>query len=142
MQAWQVTAWCEPEEMQLNDLALPEPKAGEVRIRNHAAALNFFDILMVQGKYQVRPPFPFTPGAEVAGVIDAIGEGVTGFTIGDRVQAMANSGYAEYTIALAAKTVRIPDSLPFDEAAAMLVVYQTSYLAFKTRSQLRAGETL
>src|SRR2546421_10118295 len=117
MQAWQVTAWCEQEGMQLNDIALPEPKAGEVRIRNHAAALNFFDILMVQGKYQVRPPFPFTPGAEVAGVIDAIGEGVTGFAIGDRVQAMANSVYAEYTIALAAKTISIPNRRPFYEAA-------------------------
>lgn len=142
MQAWQVTAWCEPEGMQFNDIVLPEPKAGEVRICNRAAALNFFDILMVQGKYQVRPPFPFTPGAEVAGVIDAIGPGVTDFTIGDRVQAMANSGYAEYTIARATKTIRIPDILPFDEAAAMLVVYQTSYLAFKTRTQLRAGDTL
>ena len=143
MKAWQVTEWCEPDGMHLNDIALLEPKAGEVRIRNHAAALNFFDILMVQGKYQVRPPFPFTPGSEVAGVIDAVGDGVTAFHIGDRVQAMASSGgYAEYSLAPAAKTFRIPDKLDYAEAAAMPVIYQTSYLALKQRGQLQAGETL
>ena len=143
MKAWQVTEWCEPDGMHLNDIALLEPAAGEVRIRNHAAALNFFDILMVQGKYQVRPPFPFTPGSEVAGVIDAVGEGVAAFNVGDRVQAMASSGgYAEYSLAPAAKTFRIPDQLDFAEAAAMPVIYQTSYLALTARGQLRAGETL
>jgi NADPH2:quinone reductase len=143
MKAWQVTEWCEPEGMHFNDITLPEPQAGEVRIRNHAAALNFFDILMVQGKYQVRPPFPFTPGSEVAGVIDAVGAGVTTFNLGDRVQAMASSGgYAEYSLAPAAKTFRIPDKLGFAEAAAMPVIYQTSYLALNQRGQLQAGETL
>ena len=143
MKAWQVTEWCEPDGMHLNVIALLDPKAGEVRIKNHAAALNFFDILMVQGKYQVRPPFPFTPGSEVAGVIDAVGEGVTAFNVGDRVQAMASSGgYAEYSLAPAAKTFRIPDQLGFAEAAAMPVIYQTSYLALKQRGQLQAGETL
>ena len=61
--------------MTFEDVAMPEPGAGEVRIRNHAAGLNFFDILQVQGKYQIKPPFPFTPGAEVAGVVDAVGAG-------------------------------------------------------------------
>lgn len=142
MKAWQVTEWCEPEGMHFNDIPLPAPNAGEVRIRNHAAALNFFDILLVQGKYQTRPPFPFSPGSEVAGVIDAVGEGVTGFTHGDRVLAMTSNGYAEYTTALAAKTFRIPDTMDFAEAAAMPVIYQTSYLALKQRGQLRAGEWL
>ncbi len=142
MKAWQATEWCEPEGMHFNDIALPEPKAGEVRIRNHAAALNFFDILLVQGKYQTRPPFPFTPGSEVAGVIDAVGEGVTGFALGDRVLAMASNGYAEYTTALAVKTFRIPAAMGFAEAAAMPVIYQTSLLALKQRGQLRAGEWL
>lgn len=142
MKAWQVTAWCEPEAMQLNDIPLPEPKAGEVRIRNHAAALNFFDILLVQGKYQTRPPFPFSPGAEVAGVVDAVGTGVTGLAVGDRVLAMTANGYAEYTTAMAAKTFRLPDAMNFAEAAAMPIIYQTSYLALKQRGQLRAGEWL
>ena len=77
MKAWRVHAWGEPETMALEEVAEPEPGLGQVRIRNHAAALNFFDILQVQGKYQVKPPFPFTPGAEVAGVVDAVGAGVT-----------------------------------------------------------------
>jgi len=76
MRAWRVHDWGEPESMRLEETATPEPAAGQVRIRNAAAALNFFDILQVQGKYQVKPPFPFTPGAEVAGVIDAVGDGV------------------------------------------------------------------
>ena len=76
MKAWRVHAWGEPETMTLDEVAVAEPDAGQVRIRNHAAALNFFDILQVQGKYQVKPPFPFTPGAEVAGIVDAVGAGV------------------------------------------------------------------
>jgi NADPH2:quinone reductase len=79
MKAWQVRAWGEPEEMTLADIPVPEPGAGEIRIANRAAAVNFFDILQIQGKYQVKPPFPFTPGAEVSGVVDALGEGVAGF---------------------------------------------------------------
>src|ERR1035437_1428501 len=75
MRAWRVHAWGEPETMTLDEVAILETPAGQVRIRNRAAALNFFGILQVQGKYQVKPPFPFTPGAEVAGVVDAAGNG-------------------------------------------------------------------
>src|SRR3984893_801003 len=92
MKAWRVHAWGEPETMSLEDIPVPEPGAGQVRIRHRAAALNFFDILQVQGKYQIKPPFPFTPGAEVAGVVDAIGEGVTSVHAGDRVMAMPRGG--------------------------------------------------
>ena len=74
MKAWRVSEWCEPEQMKLEDVPLPEPGRGEVRIKNRAAALNFYDILLIQGKYQVKPPFPLTPGSEVAGTIDAIGQ--------------------------------------------------------------------
>jgi len=73
MKAWRVHAWGEPESMQWEEVAAPEPGPKQVRIKTHAAALNFFDILQVQGKYQDKPPFPFTPGAEAAGVVDAIG---------------------------------------------------------------------
>src|SRR4029079_10998841 len=97
MKAWQVHEWCEPEQMQFADLQTPEPQAGEVRIANQAAALNFFDILQIQGKYQTKPPLPFTPGAEVAGFIDALGEGVSGLSIGDRVHASTLGGFAEKT---------------------------------------------
>lgn len=143
MKAWRVHEWCEPEQMSFEDIPVPEPGEGEIRIRNHAAALNFFDILMVQGKYQTKPPRPFTPGSEVAGIVDAIGESVTGFGVGDRVQAMASSGsYAEFSVAPAAKTFRIPDAMSFAEAAAMIVIYQTSYFALTHRAQVNPGEWL
>src|SRR5581483_4920586 len=83
MKAWRVNEWCEPEQMELAETPVPEPGPNEVRIRNRAAALNFYDILMIQGKYQVRPPLPFTPGTEVAGTVDAVGAEVTGFGVGD-----------------------------------------------------------
>ena len=95
--------------MKLADISVPEPKSGEVRIRNHAAALNFFDILQIQGKYQTKPGLPFTPGAEVAGVVDAVGHGVEHLSVGDRVMGSGSlGGFAEYTVTPAAKTFRIP----------------------------------
>ena len=143
MKAWQVRDWCEPEQMDFADLPVPEPKAGEVRIQNHAAALNFFDILQIQGKYQTKPPLPFTPGAEVAGVVDGVGPNVVELARGDRVMGFGSlGGFAEYTITPAAKTFRIPDSMSFAEAAAMLIVYQTSYLALKVRAAIKPGDWL
>lgn len=143
MKAWRVNDWCEPEQMQLSEIPAPESGPREVLIRNHAAALNFYDILMVQGKYQVRPPLPFTPGNEVAGIVEAVGPEVTQFASGDRVQAIASSGgYAEYSLAPAAKTFRLPEAMSFAEGAAMTVVYQTSYFALKDRAQLQPGEWL
>lgn len=141
--AWLVREWCEPEDMDFSEVEVREPGPGEVRIRNHAAALNFFDILLVQGKYQTKPPLPFTPGSEVAGTIDAVGTDVSGLSVGDRVQASVSSGgFAEASIARAGKTFRIPDSMSFAEAAAMIVVYQTSWFALTTRTQVREGDWL
>jgi NADPH:quinone reductase len=143
MKAWRVSQWCEPEQMTLEETLSPEPGPGEMRIKNHAAALNFYDILMIQGKYQVKPKLPFTPGSEVAGRVEAVGQGVTEFSVGDRVQAMAtNGGFAEYSLAAAARTFRIPDSMSFEEAAAMIVIYQTSYFALKNRTTVKPGEWL
>jgi NADPH2:quinone reductase len=143
MKAWRVNEWCEPDQMEFADISVPEPKPGEIRIENRAAALNFFDILMIQGKYQSKPPRPFTPGSEVAGVVDGVGEGVTEFKAGDRVQAMATGGtYCEYSIAPAGKAFRIPDSMSFGEAAAMIVIYQTSYFALTHRTTIDPGEWL
>src|SRR5882724_12959939 len=105
MKAWQVTEWCEPEQMKLAEIPIPEAKAGELLIKVRAAALNFFDSLQIQGKYQTKAPLPFTPGAEIAGIVEAMGEDVNGFSIGDRVLASPKSGgYAEYATAPAAKT--------------------------------------
>jgi len=143
MKAWRVSEWCEPEQMKLEDIPLPAPGPQQVRIKNRAAALNFYDILLIQGKYQVKPELPFTPGSEVAGQIDAIGADVKGFSIGDRVQAMAaGGGFSEYSLAASDKTFRIPDRMGFEEAAAMIVIYQTSYFALKKRTAVRKGEWL
>jgi len=143
MKAWRVNEWCEPEQMTLDEVPEPEPGPGEVRIENRAAALNFYDILMIQGKYQVKPPLPFTPGSEVAGIVDALGPGVTTLSVGDRVQAIVSTGgFGQYSLAPADKTFRIPDAMGFEEASAMIVIYQTSYFALKNRTTLGAGEWL
>lgn len=143
MKAWLVREWSEPEEMELSEVPEPEPGPGQVRIANRAAALNFFDILLVQGKYQYRPPLPCTPGSEVAGVIEAVGEGVSGLSVGDRVQALVSSGgYATHSLASAAKTFRLPEAMSYEEAAAMTIVYQTSYFALTRRTKVEAGEWL
>jgi NADPH2:quinone reductase len=143
MKAWRVHDWGEPDQMSFEEIPTPEPGAGEIRIKNRAAALNFYDILLIQGQYQVKPPRPFTPGSEVAGVVDAIGEGVAGLAPGDRVQAMASGGaFSEYCIAPAVKAFSIPDAMSFEEAAAMIVIYQTSYFALTQRTQVKAGEWL
>jgi NADPH2:quinone reductase len=132
--------------LHLEDVELPEPLPGEVRLQVNAAALNFPDVLMCRGEYQVKPPLPFTPGAEVAGTIDAIGEGVDALTVGQRVLAVPNfgpGGFAEYTTARASGGVfAITDAMPFDAASALHVVYQTGHLALHRRAQLQRGETL
>lgn len=143
MRAWQVKAWGEPEEMELQEIATPEPGPNQVRIRNRAGAFNFFDILQVQGKYQIKPSFPFTPGAEVAGIVDATGSGVTQFTVGDPVVALVQGGgLAEYSLAEAGRTFRLTEGFSFPEAAAMPIVYHTSYYALVRRTQIRKGEWL
>jgi NADPH:quinone reductase len=143
MKAWRVHQWGEPETMSLDEIAAPEPGPEQVRIRNHAAGLNFFDILQVQGKYQVKPPFPFTPGAEVAGVVDALGPGVSAFAAGDRVLSITHgSGLAEYTIGKISMTFPIPAGMDFATAAALPIVYHTSYFSLRTRARLQAGEWL
>jgi len=129
--------------MQWVEIDVPEPGPGQVRVRNRAAALNFFDILQIQGKYQVKPPFPFTPGAEIAGVIDAIGEGVAAWQPGDKVLGIPEgSGFAEQTVLDASKVFRIPEGMDWAQASALPLVYHTSYLALRDRAQLRAGEWL
>src|SRR5579883_2774909 len=141
MKSWRVHAWGEPESMSFEEITEPSPGPGQVRIRSRAAALNFFDILQVQGKYQIKPPFPFTPGAEVAGVVDAVGDGVTSFKSGDRVMAMPKGdGFGEVCVAPAISTFAMPDGMSFEEAASMPIVYHTSYFAFTHRIQLQPGE--
>lgn len=141
MKAWQVYQWCEPEQMTFADVPLPEPGPRQVRIRNRAAALNFFDVLQIRGKYQVKPPFPFTPGAEVSGVVDAVGSDVENVVPGMRAAALpSGSAFAEYSIAAADRTFLIPDAMSFEQAAAMPIVYHTSWFALDRRARLSPGE--
>jgi NADPH:quinone reductase len=143
MRAWLVRDWCEPEGMEWAEIAAPEPSAEQVRVRNHAVAVNFFDLLQVRGKYQVKPPFPFTPGAEIAGEIDAVGSGASRWRVGDRVLALPMAaGFAELTLAAESRVFAIPDRMDWPEAAALPVVYHTSYYGLKDRGQLAPGEWL
>jgi NADPH2:quinone reductase len=143
MRAMIVDRWCEPADMRLVELPDPEPGPGQVAIEVRAIGCNFFDILMVQGKYQVRPPFPFSPGGEVAGVVRAVGPNVTGFAPGDRVFALLGwGGYASMALAPEAVVTRMPDAMPFEHGAAFGIVYQTSYFGLVYRANLQPGETL
>jgi NADPH2:quinone reductase len=128
--------------MRLAEVAPPVPGPSQVRIRNRAAALNFFDLLQIQGKYQTRGSFPFTPGAEAAGTVDAIGPGVTDIAPGDEVVAFVSGGYAEYSIADSFRAFPIPNGMDAVKAAAMPIVYHTAWFALNQRAGLREGETL
>jgi NADPH2:quinone reductase len=132
-----------PETLVLEEVADPNPGPGEVRISVRAVGVNFPDLLIIQDLYQIKPPRPFAPGGELAGIIDAVGEGVTTLRSGDRVLVSPVRGaMAEKAIAQAGNCWKIPDSMPFDEAAALLMTYGTSQHALKDRAQLREGETL
>lgn len=132
-----------PETLAMTELPDPGPKAGEVRIRVRAAGLNFPDTLIIRDLYQMKPPRPFAPGGEVAGEIEAVGEGVSGFAPGDRVLALTgHGGFATHVIAEASRTVTIPDQMPFDEAACFIFTYATSHHALKDRAEIKPGDTL
>lgn len=132
-----------PETLQLNEIDSPVPGADDVRIRVHACGVNYPDTLIIEDKYQFRPTRPFAPGGEVAGVIDAIGSGVTAFAPGDRVIALVGwGGMAEQIVTPAAKCIAMPDDMPFDIAATFILTYGTSYHALKQRAALAAGESL
>jgi len=132
-----------PDTLVLDDIAEPTPGKGEVRIAVKAVGVNFPDVLIVQDLYQFKPERPFAPGGEVAGVIDALGEGVDGLEVGDRVLAMTGwGGMAEKIVVRREVCVPVPESMPFDVAAAFVMTYGTSHHALKDRAKLQAGETL
>jgi NADPH2:quinone reductase len=131
------------EQLRLEEVAPRRAAAGEVVIQVKACGVNFFDVLIVQGKYQTRPPLPFSPGGEVAGVISAVGEGVSGLPTGMRVLASTgHGGYAEEVVVDAASVVELPEAMDFVTAAGFPITYGTSYHALKDRAALREGETL
>ena len=145
MRAWQVHELGDPKSA-LNLVETPEPRSGsdEVVVEVEAAALNFFDILLCKGEYQEKPDLPFTPGAEVSGTIMQVGEGVD-LEPGQRVIAtppLPNGGLAGKVVAPTSGVFPIPDSMPFEKAAAMHIVYQTAHFALHRRAALREGETV
>jgi NADPH2:quinone reductase len=132
-----------PESLVLEDVPEPVPGRGEVRIKVRAVGVNFPDLLIIQDLYQIKPPRPFAPGGELSGVVELPGEGVTNVKVGDRVLVSpVRSAMAEKAIANANNCWKIPDTMPFDEAAALLLTYGTSQHALQDRARLRAGETL
>ncbi|MEX6633949.1 NADPH:quinone oxidoreductase family protein [Hyphococcus lacteus] len=132
-----------PETLKLTEVETPAPGPGQVLIAVKAAGVNFPDTLIIRDLYQFKPPRPFAPGGEVAGIIEAVGDNVTGFAPGDRVLAGGiNGGYATHFIADAARTNKIPDAMPFDEAAGFMLTYGTSHYALKNRANIQPGESL
>ena len=125
------------------ELPTPTPSAGEVLVEIHAASLNFPDLLIVQNKYQMKPALPFVPGSEYAGVVQAIGAGVTHLKVGQPVACLSGTGgFATHTLAPAALCMRLPAGFPMVDAAAFIMIYATSHHALVDRAQLKAGETV
>lgn len=143
MRAWHVTAHGEPRDvMRLADVPTPAPAAGEVLVRVRAVAINFPDVLLARGEYQVKPDLPFTPGIELCGDVVAIGDQVGHVTVGDRVVASHIGSLAEYA-AVPAIDVRVaPAALDDTRAAGLTIAYQTAWFALHRRARIRSGETL
>ena len=143
MRAVQCKSWGGPKNLVLEEVPVPEPGPGQVRIAVQAAGVNFADTLMIAGKYQERPDFPFVPGLEAAGEIDAVGPGVIGIKEGDRVMAILGHGaFAERALAPAEAIFHIPKSMDALTAAAFPVAYGTSHVALRHRAHLKSGEIL
>src|SRR5690349_19851767 len=132
-----------PEGLRVDEVPDPEPGAGEIRIDVRAAGVNFPDVLITQGKYQFKPPPPFVPGGEIAGVVRAVGPGVTLVAPGDRVAATLVFGaFAERVVVPEAATAKLPDEVSFETGAAVLLTYATTMHALVDRGHVRAGEKL
>jgi NADPH:quinone reductase len=146
VRAWQVHELGEPRDvLTLAEIPDPEPGPGQVLVRVRGAAANFPDVLMCRGGYQVRPPLPFTPGIELCGEIVALGGGVTGFAVGDRVlggSSLPSGAYGELAVMTADNVFPAPEGLDDAEAAAFFITYQTGWFGLHRRARLAAGDTL
>ena len=143
MKAILCSRFCSPDDLEFADIPEPHAGPGEAVVRIKAAALNFFDTLIIAGKYQHKPPFPFSPAAEFAGVVESIGAGVTAIVPGDRVMANIGWGAAREAVAVPAQhLVKLPDTLDFEHAAGLTVTYGTTLYALRVRGGLQPGESL
>jgi NADPH2:quinone reductase len=143
MKALLCTRYGTPDDLEIADIAEPKPGPGEAVVRVAAAALNFFDTLIIAGKYQFKPEMPFSPAAEFAGTVAKLGDGVTSVRVGDRVLGYMVAGAARERVAVAAeRLVKIPDAVDDDHAAGICVTYGTTLHALKDRARLKSGETL
>lgn len=143
MHAWLCTDPIGVEALAWTELPTPAPKAGEVLVEIRAASLNFPDLLMVQNKYQIKPPLPFVPGSEFSGVVQVVGEGVTHLQVGQSVACLSGTGgFATHTLAPAARCMPLPPDFAHVDAAAFIMTYATSHHALVDRGQLQAGETV
>jgi NADPH:quinone reductase-like Zn-dependent oxidoreductase len=132
-----------PETLRLSEVPEPVAGRGELLVRVRAAAINYPDVLIIEDKYQFRPPRPFAPGGEIAGEVEALGDGVEGWSVGDRIIAVTgHGGLAEKVVLPAAAAVRLPAERSFEEGAALLLTYATSIHALYDRGRLEAGQTL
>ncbi len=143
MHAWLCTDPTGVDALTWTEQPTPSPRAGEVLIEIKAASLNFPDLLIVQNKYQIKPPLPFVPGSEYAGVVQAVGEGVTHLQPGQNVACLSGTGgFATHVLAPAALCMPLPDGFSHVDAAAFIMIYATSHHALIDRAQLQAGETV
>ncbi|HVH49802.1 MAG TPA: NADPH:quinone oxidoreductase family protein [Sphingomicrobium sp.] len=143
MKALQSTEPGPPETLKLVELDDPRPDLGELLIRVRATAINYPDVLIIEDKYQLRPPRPFAPGGEIAGEVEAVGEGVEGWKVGDRIIAVTGyGGLAEKMVIPARAAFRLPQGRSFAEGAALLLTYATSIHALADRGRLEAGQTV
>lgn len=143
MRALLCTRFGPPEDLALTDLPPPSPGPGQVLVAIKACGVNFPDALMLQGKYQHKPPMPFAPGGEIAGVITSLGAGVDAFEVGERVCAwIGYGGFAEQCAVDAAALVRIPSGVSFEHAASFIIAHGSAYHALHDRGRLRAGQSL
>ena len=132
-----------PDTLTLDEVDVPAPGKGEVLVDVKACAINFPDTLMIRDLYQFKPERPYAPGGEIAGVVEAVGEGVDGFKVGDKVMAgIGNGGLAEKVVVPAGRMFPVPDGVPFEKAASLLMTYGTTIHGLKDRGHIKQGDTV